>query len=105
MSKKKVTLYTDNRNISTIARNYLLSKKIEFEEVDATRPEGYERLIKSTRQKITPCLEVRGPGVSISSGFDEFLYASAIDHTLSYNKFLELKQKEEAEKQSKLYTW
>jgi|GEM_PF-4448915 hypothetical protein len=102
MAKKKVIFYTDSRKISIIARNYLLSKNIEFEEVDTTKPEGFDRLIKETRQKITPFLDVRGSGRHTSSGFDEFLYAVALDSTLSYNKFLELKQKEQSEKQCKL---
>jgi hypothetical protein len=103
MSRKRVTLYTDNRNTSTIARNYLLGRKIEFEEVDTTKPEGYEKLIKSTRQKITPCLEVRASHRrSTSSGFDEFLYAVALDPTLSYNEFLTLKQKEHEESKNKV---
>ncbi len=102
MSKKKVTLYTDNRNISTIARNYLLSKNVEFEEVDTTTPKGYDRLIKETRQKITPFLDVRGSGRYTSSGFDEFYYASALDSTLSYDKFITMKKEESQKGQKKL---
>jgi len=102
LSKKKVTLYTDNRGISTIARNYLLGRKIEFEEVDTTKPEGFDRLIRETRQKITPFLDVRGSGRHTSSGFDEFYYAVALDSTLSYDKFMEQKRAETKEHQRKL---
>lgn len=102
MAKKKVIFYTDSRKISIIAKNYLLSKNIEFEEVDTTKPEGFNRLIKETRQKITPFLDVRGSGRHTSSGFDEFLYAVALDSTLSYEKFIAMKKGENQKGQKKL---
>ena len=102
MAKRRVTFYTDKRKISIIARNYLLSKNIEFEEVDTTKREGFDRLIKETRQKITPFLDVRGSGRHTSSGFDEFLYAVALDSTLSYDRFIAQKQEENRKRQRML---
>jgi hypothetical protein len=102
MSKKKVTLYTDKQSISTVARNYLLGRKIEFEEVDTTKPGGFDRLIKETRQKITPFLDVGGSGRHTSSGFDEFYYAIALDSKLSYDKFMAMKKGEGQKGQKRL---
>jgi glutaredoxin len=88
---RKVTFYADGSNTSKSARNYLFAKGIEFEEVDGTTAEGHARLIKRTRQNRLPCIEVRGSGIHISSGFDEFLYASTLDPTLSYDRFVAMK--------------
>ena len=95
MAKRRVTLYTDVSTTSIRARKYLVEKGVLFEEVNAMTSEGHARLLKSTKQARIPCIEVRGSGMHISSGFDEFLYASALDTTLSYNKFMEAKRKEQ----------
>ncbi len=92
MAKKKVTLYTGNDGFSIAARNYLIKNRIDFEEIDATKPEGLDKLVKNTKQTKMPFLEVKGShGISTSIGFDEFLYASALDQTLSYDKFIAAK--------------
>lgn len=92
MAKRRVTLYTDTSETSMRARNYLVCNGIPFEEVDATTSEGHARLLKFTRQSRIPCIEVRGSGVHVSSGFDEFLYAAVLDPTLSYDRFIAMKQ-------------
>jgi hypothetical protein len=102
MAKRRVTLYTDGSGPFIRARKYLVGKEIQFEEVDATTPEGHARLLKSTRQARIPCIEVRGSGMHVSSGFDEFLYAVALDSTLSYDKFMEGKRKEQELAESNL---
>ena len=101
MAKRKVTLYTGKEGLSTSARNYLIGKKIEFEEIDTTSPEGIGKLIKNTRQAKTPFLEIKGShSVKTSVGFDEFLYACALDSGLNYDRFLDSKRKEEREVQN-----
>jgi glutaredoxin len=80
MAAKKVTLYTTNDPYSVLARNYLIKNGIDFEEIDATKEEGWSSLIKLTKQSRTPFLYIKHSS-SISSvvGFGEFQYASAID--------------------------
>jgi len=92
MVRRKVRLYTDGSKTSDAAMECLKAAGVEFEEVDCSKPEGRAMLVRSTRQTVVPFLEVRSShGVSTSSGFDEFLYASALDPTLSRDRFTERK--------------
>ena len=94
---KKVILYTGSGNLSIVARNYLIKNKVNFEEVDVTKQNGINRLIDHTKQTKMPFLWVKSShGVSTVAGFDEFLYASALNPALSYNEFVKMKQNNKA---------
>ena len=94
VSVKRVVLYTGSDSLSVLARNYLIKIHVEFEEIDAAEEKGFGMLVKRSKQTKTPFLEVRrSSSVGTVVGFDEFLYASALNPTLSYDKFVMAKQR------------
>lgn len=96
---KKVTLYTDNQEQSALARSYLKELNAVFEEINVTEDRNGSISINKGRM---PFLVVKGSGLSTVSGFDEFRYASALDHSLSYNQWAKMKSQRQNQKQSKL---
>ncbi len=96
---KKVTLYTNNEAQSTLARNYLISKRVDFQEIN-TAKEGSGVVI--ARYKM-PFLEVKSShAISTVAGFSEFQYASALDSRLNYVEFIKRKRNPNTDKQTKL---
>lgn len=87
---RKVTLYTDDRDYSNLARSYLKENNIMFEEINIS--EKRDKPITMNSRRI-PFLIVKGSsGVHTVTGFDEFQYASALNTRLSYDKWVEMKK-------------
>ena len=85
---RKVTLYVSDDEASDLARGYLQENNIVFEEI---KVDGKRVSISKSR---LPFLVVRKSyGIRTVSGFSEFQFASALDSTLSYDKFIKMKEK------------
>ena len=94
---KKVTLYTNNSTSSILACKYLVDNDVKFEEINLTKTNK----IKIASHRL-PFLQVKGNGVHTVAGFDEFLYASALNTKLSYDKFMKQKKNLAAERQMRI---
>ncbi len=90
---RKVTLYTNNGELSTLARIYLEKNDILFEEINVAE-ERNKQIVMDTKR--IPLLIVKvSHGVHTVSGFDEFRYASALNPRLSYDGLVRIKDEKQ----------
>lgn len=69
----KLVVYTNNSPSSNAAREFLRKHQLEFEEVNATTPQGAYRLQRRTQQNRLPAFEIKkSHSVHVVAGFNDF---------------------------------
>ncbi len=66
------SLFSDGSPSCAVAKRFLEWHALEFEEVDVRASEGFRRLLKRTRQKMVPALEIRhAHSIRVLVGFEK----------------------------------
>jgi hypothetical protein len=83
----KLVLYSDSSELCGQARDFLRGERLEFEEVDVKTPVGASRLLKRTRQRSVPALEIiRSHSIGVLADFDEEFWRSHLRQLLPISK-------------------